>query len=80
MGEEKNCYTNIDVKNVKIFRKCKEAVYEINSLMSVLSKNLECIIKTIKHKAIVYDSLKEMVFTRNQNDFSQSLSTICDMS
>lgn len=39
--------------------------------MLILIKSLECIIKTIKQKAKVYDPLKE-VLTRNQNGFMKA--------
>lgn len=47
--------------------------------MSVLSKCLERIIKTIKLKAMVYDLLKEVVLVKNQSGFSESMSTIYDL-
>lgn len=47
--------------------------------MLVLSKRLECIIKTIKHETVVYDLWKEVVLARNQNGFSESMSTIYNL-
>lgn len=47
--------------------------------MSVLSKSLQLIIKTVKHKAMVYDPHKEVLLARNQNGVSESMSTIYDL-
>ena len=47
--------------------------------MSVLTKSLQLIIKTVKHKAVVYDPQKEVVLARNQNGFSESMSVIYDL-
>lgn len=47
--------------------------------MSVLSKSLQSIIKTVKHKAMVYDPQKEVLLARNQNGVSESMSIIYDL-
>lgn len=47
-------------------------------MMSVLSKTRTWIVKAIKHKAMDYDPLKEVVLAKYQNDFNESMSTTGD--